>query len=828
MKRNLLLLLFAVTTLFSSASNVRWFDGKTAVSYQMMTPTESVVRTAAGMFEDDMKSVTGMKSERKDNAQILLYQLSSATETQKNELRKKGVDIQFLSSKTDAFQLKVVSGQKIIIAGSNGRGVAYGLLEMSRIAGVTPWIWWGDVVPEKKQTLCIDSKTNIKQKASVEMRGIFLNDEDWSLRNWSTTNFSPSTDGIISADTYRKIFELLLRLRANTIWPAMHEGTRAFFRTPGAKAVADSCGIFIGSSHCEPLLRNNVDEWDVKKRGAFNYITNKKAVQDYWTERLKEVRTSSSNIFTIGMRGIHDGSMEGVKTMDEKFNALQQVIDDQQKLIAENIGNPSEQPQVFVPYKEVLELYEKGLNIPDYVTLMWCDDNYGYITRLSTPEEQKRSGGAGVYYHLSYWGRPHDYLWLTTTQPGLICSEMLSAYNHNARKLWIANTHDVKVAGYDLELFLDMAWNINSVNPSALGSHYKQWLSSLFGTDVAENIYPAMREFYRLTAERKPEHMGWNQVEMDKKTFDRGISPVRNTEFTPSAFGNELERYLAAFDEIEGTILHAANKIRPELADAFFAHIVYPVSAASANAHKVLEAQKARTIVTSVKSSDISNPENPAVQASAKSMYAYKKIVSLTEQYNSLSNGKWKGLMDMQPRWLPIFMAPSLPIIPEQLEKPVCNHKHSVPTNDFICHSASDYTSAGNGIKVIDMLGHSMKAVQLPKGQTLSYSFSCDKETDAILTTALIPTQPNDNGDIRYAVSIDGGEETIFSLKEKFRSEQWKLNVLRQQTLRKQNIHLSAGEHTLTLRALDNHIIIDQWMIDFNTKRGNYYLLPGN
>lgn len=800
MKKVLFSIALFTFAVVSFASSIRWYDGIQAVTYQFMTPVESVVRVGAALFEQDMFDVTGKRALCSDRAQILLYEFDTTTDQQKKELKKEGIDITLLATSIDAFQLKVVSAKKIIVVGSNGRGVAYGLLELSRMAGVSPWVWWGDVVPEKKSVLSIDSKTDIKHKASVELRGIFINDEDWSTRHWSHTNFSPSEKGEIGCKTYRKIFELLLRLRANTIWPGMHPGTEAFFKTHGGKAEADSCGIYIGTSHCEPLLRNNVGEWDVKERGAFNYVSNKQAVQDYWTERLKEVKSSKTNIFTIGMRGIHDGSMEGVKTMDEKFTALQQVIDDQQKLIAEHIGTPSDQTQVFVPYKEVLELYEMGLKIPDYVTLMWCDDNYGYMTRLSNPNEQKRSGGGGVYYHLSYWGRPHDYLWLTTTQPGLIYSEMTAAYNHNVRKLWVANVHDVKVAGYDLELFLDMAWDINSVSADGVGVHYKQWLANMYGTDVAENIYPAMRKFFELTGKRKPEHMGWTQVELDKKKYVRGLSLVEGTELSTTEFGNEKQRYLNEYEQIRATVEKAAETVRKDLQDSYFAHIIYPVSAASCMAHKILDNDNG----------------------------AYQEICSLTQKYNNLSNGKWLGLMNMNPRDLPVFRnVEEMLKDPTSAMKPQHDSKSNIQDSTiYISRSASSFMSAGKGVKVIDMLGHSMSAVSLPKGESLSYSFTCDSEADAILYTALIPTQPNDNGDIRYAVSIDGGKETVFSLKEKFRSEQWKLNVLRQQAVRQQRIHLTTGSHILTIRALDDHIIVDQWMIDFNTKRGKFYLFP--
>ncbi len=463
-------LVLSLLFLAVSLNAMVWYDGKNPVSYYIPEGCDPVVEVAASMFADDMKSVTGKsaKKSNKDTSRIRIYQLDVASDTDLNDVKNSGINVKTLANLTDGFAIKEKDGV-IHIAGANGRGAAYGLLEMSRKAGVSPWVWWGDVVPAKKETLEIEDGFTDMQGASVERRGIFINDEDWSLRPWSHLNFEPSERTEIGAKTYRKIFELLLRLRANTLWPAMHEGTTAFFFVDGAKEQADSCGIIIGTSHCEPMLRNNVGEWDIDKRGRFNYKTNKEEVHSYWKERLQEVKGSKGgNIFTIGMRGIHDSSMEGYQTTQEKFDGLQEVILDQQKLIAENIGDPAKQDQVFVPYKEVLELYEMGLDVPDYVTLMWCDDNYGYLTRLSDSKEQKRSGGGGVYYHLSYWGQPHDYLWLTTTQPGLIWHQMRQAYDNNVRKLWIANVHDPKVAGYDLELFVDMAWDIASVDASTL------------------------------------------------------------------------------------------------------------------------------------------------------------------------------------------------------------------------------------------------------------------------------------------------------------------------------------------------------------------------
>ena len=733
----------------SAQSELEWFDGRHPVTYSVKGEVAPVVATAIGMFKEDMRMVTGMEPVEAKRGVIEIVQ-------------GKGED--------DGFSIRVRKG-RIEIVGHNARGTAYGLLELSRMAGVSPWVWWGDVVPERKGRLTMDEGFVMEHVPSVEYRGVFINDEDWSTRPWSEKTFEPGMKGRIGKETYRQIFKLLLRLRANAIWPAMHEGTVAFFHVDGAKEVADSCGIVIGTSHCEPLLRNNVGEWNVEERGRFNYKTNRQAVQDYWKERLEEVKMSSNNMFTIGMRGIHDSSMEGYGTEDEKFEGLQEVIDDQQSLLGEHIGDPSRLMQVFVPYKEVLQLYEKGLKVPDYVTLMWCDDNYGYMTRFSSPSEQERKGGAGVYYHLSYWGRPHDYLWLTTTQPGLIYNEMREAYEHNVRKLWIANVHDVKVAGYDLELFLDMAWDMSSVSASTLRQHYGAWLCRQFGEEAGERLLPVMMEYWRLCGERRPEFMGWTQVELDKKKYNRGLSDVEKVGFT----ADEAAARLASFDSIKATVEGCRKMVRPELYDAYFAAIEYPTFAAVAMNRKILsEGEESRR--------------------------AYREIQDLTARYNQMNGGKWKGLMDAAPRKLPVF---------EDVSATLTESKPTI----VLCRDASAFDTATDGATPVQMLGHSMNAVALPKDGRLTYTFMVEKGQRYRIVTEMIPTQAVDSGDIRYSVSIDDQTPVVYSLKEPFRSEEWKQNVLRGQAIRFLDVDLSAGTHILTIGAMDEHIVVDRWKL---------------
>ncbi len=811
-----------------------WYDGNTPVSLFLPEECDPVVEVAAAMFSNDMNAVTGKNAikEEKDRASIRLYQLDTASAADLNDAKESGIDVKTLAKLTDGFAIQEKDGV-IHIAGSNGRGTAYGLLEMSRKAGVSPWIWWGDIVPSKKNTLVIEDGYSDIQGASVERRGIFINDEDWSLRPWSHLNFEPSDKTEIGAATYRKIFELLLRLRANTLWPAMHEGTTAFFFVDGAKEQADSCGIIIGTSHCEPMLRNNVGEWDVAQRGRFNYKTNKEEVHKYWKERLQQVKDSKGgNIFTIGMRGIHDSSMEGYNTTQEKFDGLQEVIRDQQKLIAENVGDPSKQDQVFVPYKEVLELYEMGLDVPDYVTLMWCDDNYGYLTRLSDAKEQKRSGGGGVYYHLSYWGQPHDYLWLTTTQPGLIWHQMKQAYDNNVRKLWIVNVHDPKVAGYDLELFMDMAWDIDSVDASTLRDHYKAWLTRQFGEQVAELIFPVMHDFYRLCGERKPEFMGWSQVEKDRKLYERRLTPVHSTEFNPKEFGDELNRYVEEFDKASYVVDYATKFVDPSLYDAYFAAVIYPVCASAAHARSLLKAQEARTLASGRNGvADRGALEEQIRQASAESQRAYQEVRKLTEYYNDVvSDGKWKWSMDMRPRDLPVFLAPSLPLnlTEQEMQRyPTPNVGNPEPPvkGHVVASNAISYSNVKGKTTPVGMLGHSMNAVALEKGSSLMYDFETLADGDGVIRVAVIPTHAIDGKDVRFSVSVDGSKPEVFSLKEPFRSERWKENVLRGQAVRSVPVSLKAGKHTLEIKALDDNIVVDQWMWDPNPNR-KFYLFP--
>jgi len=375
--------------------------------------------------------------------------------------REAGLDLSRLKGQWERYErVAVTRGGRtwLLIAGSDRRGAVYGVVDLTRELGVSAWEWWADVAPRHADTLSVDGADVVSQSPSVRYRGLFLNDEDWGLEPWAARTYDPKI-GNIGPRTYARIFELLWRLKANTIWPAMHEVSNPFYRDPADPKLADDYAIVVGSSHAEPLLRNNTREWDETRMGRFNFLTNRDRMIPYWRQRIDQSKAYES-LYTIGLRGTGDGPLEGAATPQERKNVLDAVIPVERDLLSTTLGKPADRiPQAFTVYKEVEEAYNAGLKVPGDVTLIWCDDNYGYLTRLSSPDEQKRPGGGGIYYHISYWGRPHDYLWLATTQPGLIREEMGRAWAENARREWILNVGDIKPGEYLAQYFLDLAFD---------------------------------------------------------------------------------------------------------------------------------------------------------------------------------------------------------------------------------------------------------------------------------------------------------------------------------------------------------------------------------
>lgn len=653
-----------------------------------------VVQTALAIQTADAKRVCGSAPETCSGLMDGCVVVGSlATRGTLDSLtRAWGVPTDDLTGRWEAFRLCVASrgGQQVLfVVGSDPRGTAYGILELSRLMGVSPWEWWADVTPRPLRNLTLPAGYDQSQAPSVRYRGIFLNDEDWGLDPWGTRYEESRVAGELGPKVYSRIFELLLRLRANTIWPAMHASTVAFYQVPGNREAAERYGIVVGTSHCEPMMRNNVGEWDESRFGAYDFASNRAGVLRYWRDRVEEV-SHDENIFTLGMRGVHDGEMAGATTLDEQTQLTNEVIRAQRRLLSEELKRPlGTIPQTFVPYKEVLDIYNNGVELPDDVTLMWCDDNYGYITRLSNAAEQARSGGAGVYYHVSYYGKPHDYLWLATSQPALMVAEMQRAWEYGARRIWILNVGDLKPAEYHIELFLDMAWNIGAVTSATVAAHQQRWLEREFGREVAPETFALLQEHYRLAAERKPEHMGWSRIQ--QPGYKGGITPVTDTEF--DSFGSEGFDRLARYTRLQSEVRRLGSRLAADRQNAWFELVRYPVEGAAWMNRKWLYAQYARRYAAEGLSA--------GTEYAAASRQAYDSIRVLTDRYNlEVAGGKWRDMMSMSPRNLPVFAAPVFGDLPTDGRSAVWVEGASAPVGADTVLLPCFFRSVGNEVSI--------------------------------------------------------------------------------------------------------------------------------
>ena len=737
---------------------------------------EQVVHTALELLRRDLQTVLSATAKVETNTGTILIGTAGRSEL----IDQSGVNTSVLKGKKQAFLLTVSPEGKLIVAGSDGHGTAYGILEISRLLGVSPWEWWADVTPEKKKLFKLSSKFRSVQSPSVEYRGIFINDEDWGLMPWSNKTYEPSdVNGEIGPRTNERIFELLLRLRANTYWPAMHECTLPFFLTKGNREVAKKYGIFMGASHCEPMACSAAGEWRRRGNGAYDYVNNSAAVYKFWEDRVKEV-ADQEVLYTLGMRGVHDGKMQGAKTVEEQKAVLDRVLADQRGLIKKYVNKDVTQvPQVFIPYKEVLDIYNAGLQVPDDVTLMWCDDNYGYIRHFPTAEERARKGGNGIYYHVSYWGRPHDHLWLSTMSPSLIYQQMKQAYDQGIQKIWILNVGDIKPAEYQIELFMDMAWNLEAVAQEGVTAHLKHWLERELGTSPAKELLPVMQEYYRLAHIRKPEFMG-NTREEEKDPAYRIVKDLPWSE----EFINER---LSSYDRLSETVEKVTSRIPADRQSAYFELVKYPVQAAGQMNRKLLFAQLARHGKADWEKSDA----------------AYDSIAALTQHYNSLENGKWNRMMDFKPRKLPVFnrverKEATTPMIQERSAIYQWNGMDASKGN-FIGHEG---------------LGYAGRAAGILMGKALTFSFSDWKADVVEVEVRLLPNHPVHGTQLRFSVSIDGAEPKVISYETKGRSEEWKENVLRNQAIRKIVLPVSGKKsHQLEIKALDEGVVLDQVML---------------
>jgi hypothetical protein len=575
------------------------------------------VRRAAGDLQADFERVAGIRpvlgaeSPAATPFAVIVGTLGKSPLI--DSLAQSGkLDTTGISGRWEAFQIETVEqplpgiDRALVIAGSDKRGTIYGIYELSQQIGVSPWYWWADVPTVRRDTVLIRSVRLVEAGPTVKYRGIFLNDEAPALSGWAAEKF-----GGINSKMYAHVFELILRLRGNFLWPAMWNN--AFNEDdPESPRLADEYGIVMSTSHHEPMMRSQ-QEWARNGSGHWNYATNGETLRQFWADGVRRNRDLES-IVTLAMRG------DGDEPMSEDANValLEKIVADQRTILAKEVNaDVTKIPQVWALYKEVQDYYERGMRVPDDVTLLWCDDNWGNIRRLPTAAERARSGGAGIYYHFDYVGGPRNYKWLNTNPLTKIWEQMHLAWQHDATRIWIVNVGDLKPMEFPIEYFLTYAWAPAKWPYERIGEFSEQWAAREFGPTHASEIAALVNGYTKLNGRRKPE------------LIEPGTFSLVNYR--------EAERVLAEWQDL----VSRAEKIEAVLPaaahDAFFQLVLYPIQAC-ANLNELYIAA-GRNRLYSVQGRFDTNRE------AERARQAFDNDAALVQRFHSINGGKWNHQM---------------------------------------------------------------------------------------------------------------------------------------------------------------------------------------
>lgn len=690
-------------------------------------------------------------------------------------------------------------GTTLSITGSDPRGLAYGVFHVSEKIGVNPWYWWADVPCTPNVALAHDYTENFtSQSPSIKYRGVFINDEDWGMKTWSSGNFERDL-GDIGPKTYDKVCELILRLRGNMLAPAMHSCTGAFYSHPESQVKADEWGIMITTSHCEPLLFNNASEleWNKSVDGEWNYETNKDRILSKLDNRIATT-AQYDNIYTTGMRGLHDEAMKGSTNNSDRARTLEKVFAEQRNILEKyKHTSASSIPQIFVPYKETLDIYDSGLRVPEDITIVWPDDNYGYMKRVSNSDERKRKGGSGVYYHLSYLGTPHDNLWIQTTAPMLMYEELLKAYNAGADRYWLLNVGDIKPMEMGVQQFFDMAFDFKSFTYENANRYQSQWLASIFGSEYKDTFQFILDNYYRLAWDRKPEFMGY-EIQWDSPDNER----LHDSDFSFET--GTAQKRLSDYDDICKAYLAIYRNVEPRLRTSLFEILGFSVLGANQMNRKFLYAQR--------------NHETGHAFYAKESKAAYDSIQSLLHEYNTMLSGKWNGMMSEVP---PGFVS-QYQLMPELVDAPT--DKYKLPKYQLHPEFANKVNLTSLALdapfRLIEGLGTDWAALQMGEPLdadahgSIDIPVEVDAQADSItLCISFLPMWPvSSDKSNRFAVSVDGGSPLTCENKFIEWGKDWKVQVLenRKEFVATLPLDKSRAKHHLTLSIVDPGQIIQK------------------
>jgi len=847
MKKNCLLLLLSILFSILAYTQITIFDHPVTHTVPLSTLSQTtyiytdssddwLIQKSAALLQQDLELISSRKP-------ILIHDLAIAqhnviiigsihqSATIQQLAASKKISLDSLQNKWEAFEIATVDHptknipSALILTGSDKRGTAYAVFELSKQMGISPWYWWADVPPKKKKEIFIQKGIYNYGSPSVKYRGIFINDEAPAFSGWTKEKF-----GGVNHLVYEKIFELLLRLKANYLWPAMWGN--AFNDDDKLNPIlADQYGIVMGTSHHEPMLRAQ-QEWKRYGKGAWNYNSNDSVLKSFWKKGIQNMGTHES-IVTIGMRGDGDEPM----TKGTAISLLEKIVADQREIIAAVTHKPAaQQPQLWALYKEVQAYYDQGMRVPDDVTLLLCDDNWGNIRKLPKLGEAKRTGGYGIYYHFDYVGDPRNYKWINTNNISRVWEQMHLAYEYGVDKIWIVNVGDLKPMEFPISFFLDYAWNTQQWNEKNILSYYTNWAAEQFGKNHAKAIGNIIERYAQLSARRKPELI-------DADTY------------------NLLNYHEAANVTLEfKKLLADAEQINAQIAipykDAYFELVLHPIKALS----NLI--QLYTTVAENRYAAKLFQPNTNLLADKAKRLFRNDSLIAV--QYHQIANGKWNHMMDQTHIGYTYWQQPLAnkmpdikyiatdaiqPAIPLSIQKSI-SAKSMIPKNKkgnlffeqdgYISMNAENHTKAVNSPtitwKIIPAIGRNSAGISTFPVTAASVSISSKSphleyevytyDTGAFkINTYLSPTLNFQNTDgLHYAISVDEQQPQMVNINEGLNNQNNWRSWVANNVITKTTLHQikKPGKHIIKIWMMDSGIVFQKIIADLGGLKESY------
>lgn len=792
----------------------------------------ALINIAASLLQKDIEAVTGQQlpivNVLPASGNLIIIGSINESSIIKSLLGK--LDTKSINNKWEAYQLqtlqKPITGiaNALVITGSDRRGTAYGVFEFSKQIGVSPWYWWADVPVKKKNDLFIKPNFKISDAPKVKYRGIFLNDEAPALTGWAKEKF-----GGLNHNFYENVFELILRLKGNYLWPAMW-GNAFNDDDKLNPELADKYGIVMGTSHHEPMLRAQ-QEWKRFGKGAWDYTKNDTTLREFWKKGIENMGNHES-IVTVGMRG--DGDMP--MSRETATDLLERIVDDQRKIIADVTKKPAnETPQLWALYKEVQDYYDKGMRVPDDVTLLLCDDNWGNIRKLPKLNEPKRKGGYGIYYHFDYVGGPRNYKWLNTNPLPRIWEQMHLAYEYNVRDIWIVNVGDLKPMEFPISFWFDYAWNPEKIGANDLQSYTRKWATDQFGKTYAKEIADVLTTYAKFNGRKKPEMLNESTYSFNYGEWSSVVT----------AYNNALKKA----EEID-------SKLPVNYHDAFFQLVLHPVKAC-ANLNEMY-------YNVALNKEAYKNKWEETNTSADKVKELYKKDSLITGEYHQLNNGKWNHMMDQKHIGYRSWQEPRVQTMPEVKYLSPDSIQPSVDTamaireanhpkasmknffyelNGYVSIEADHYTSIfnTNEIKwqVLPDHGRTGSALtsfpvtakeQTPGGSSPHveyefYTYNSDSLTISLYFSPTYNFHDTDSG-MQFGISIDDETPQIISMNKESKGNEGGImynwvanNIIIKNTRHRIN---KPGKHILKYWMVNPGIVIQKLVLDFGGVKPSY------